>query len=261
VDQLVKDLAARYRSQEKARPRGEDSWTSPPLVLSFVDFQERGGMSERDGFSTVLISELSSLLSSSGRVRVVERVLIERLLEELNLGSSDLANPETALKLGRVLAARLIGTGTLLHQPQGTLLSLRLIDTETSAIPQVLTRPMGGGPGGLEKEVFQLNREVLRTIIAKYPLRGFVVKVTGDQVLLNLGAKQGVVPGTKFEVLEEGEAVPYKGKVLSSAPRQVAQLEAVRVEPDLCYGKVLKQDRPLKGDDKVQEKMEEIALK
>ena len=78
---------------------------------------------------------------------------------------------------------------------------------------------------------------------------------------LNLGAKQGVVPGTKFEVLEEGEAVLYKGKVLSSAPRPVAHLEAVRVEPDLCYGKVLKQYRPLKGDDKVQEKMEEIALR
>ena len=100
-------------------------------------------MSERDGYSTVLLAELSSLLTASGRVQVVERALMERLLEELNLGSSDLANPETALRLGRVLAARLVGTGTLLLQPRGTLLSLRLIDTETSAISQVLTRVLG----------------------------------------------------------------------------------------------------------------------
>jgi tetratricopeptide (TPR) repeat protein len=258
VDQLVKELAVRYRTQEKSRPKGEDTWTSPPMVLSFVDFQEKGAMSERDGYSTVLLAELSSLLNASGRVRVVERVLLERLLEELNLGSSDLANPETALRLGRVLAARLMGTGTLLLQPQGTLLSLRLIDTETSAISQVLTREMGN-QGGVEKDVFQLNRDILRTVITKYPLRGFVVRATGDQALVNLGSKQGVVTGTKFEVLEEGEAIPYKGKVLSSAPRSVAQLEAVRVEPDLSYVKILKQERPVKGDDKVQERMEDSA--
>jgi len=256
VDQLVKDLAARYRTQEKARPKGEDTWTSPPMVLSFVDFQEKGAMSERDGYSTVLLAELSSLLTASGRVQVVERALLERLLEELNLGSSDLANPETALRLGRVLAARLVGTGTLLLQPRGTLLSLRLIDTETSAISQVLTRELGN-QGGVEKDVFQLNRDILRTVITKYPLRGYVVRVTGDQAAVNLGSKQGVVTGTKFEVLDPGEAVQYKGKVLSSAPRAVAQLEAVRVEPDLFYAKILKQDRPLKADDKVQERVED----
>ncbi len=258
VDQLVKDLAARYRTQEKARPKGEDTWTSPPMILSFVDFQEKGAMSERDGYSAVLLAELSSLLNGSGRVQVVERVLLERLLEELNLGSSDLANPETALRLGRVLAARLMGTGTLLLQPQGALLSLRLIDTESSAISQVLTRELGS-QGGLEKDVFQLNRDILRTVIAKYPLRGYVVRVAGDEALVNLGSKQGVVRGTKFEVLEPGEAVQYKGKVLSSGPRAVAQMEAVRVEPDLSYVKILKQDRPVKGDDKVQERVEDSA--
>jgi hypothetical protein len=114
-----------------------------------------------------------------------------------------------------------------------------------------------GSQRGLEKDVFQLNRNILRTIITKYPLRGFVVRITGDQALVNLGAKQGVVTGTKFEVLDEGEAIQYKGKVLGSAPRPVAQLEAVRVEPELCYVKIVKQDRPVKGDDKVQERAED----
>ena len=144
IDQLVKDLAERYRSQKDRQPKDEDTWTSPPMVLSFIDIQEKGIMSERDGFSEVFTSELSSMLNSSGRVRVVERVLLDRLLVELNLGSSDLADPEKKLKLGRVLAARLIGTGTLLHMPKGTLLSLRLIDSETTETPDVLSRQMSG---------------------------------------------------------------------------------------------------------------------
>jgi tetratricopeptide (TPR) repeat protein len=260
IDQLVKDLAARYRSQKKTQSAAEDSWTSPPMVLSFVDFQEKGGLAERDGFSTVLMAQLADHLNSSGRVRVVERVLIDRLLEELNLGSSDLANPETALKLGKVLAAKLIGTGSLYYLPQGTLLSLRLIDTETSAIPQVTTKQLGSQTA-LEKELFNLNREILKTVILKYPLRGYLVKVTGDQVMINLGSKQGVVTGTKFDVLEETEPIKYKGEMLQSTPQAVAQVEVGRVEPDLCFARVLKQEKTLRADAKVQEKIEEAFMK
>ncbi|MEW5801067.1 MAG: tetratricopeptide repeat protein [bacterium] len=258
MDQMVKDLAARFRSQQETRPIDEDTWTSRPMILTFVDFQEKGGLAERDGFSTVLTTQLSDYLTASGRVQVVERVLIERLMEELNLGSSDLADQETALKLGRVLAAKLIGTGSLFYLPGGTLLSLRLIDSETSAIPLVITRQCSLQVS-LEKELYALNRQILRTVMEKYPLHGYLVEITGDEALVNLGSRQGVVMGTLFEVLEEGKTIKYKGKTLRSAPKSIAQAEVVRVEPDLCYVRILSKERPLKTDDKVQEKIAEAA--
>lgn len=260
MDQLVKDLAERYRAQKKTTAKAEDTWTSQPMVLSFVDFQEKGGLAERDGFSTVLMTQLADNLNSSGRVKVVERVLIERLLEELNLGSSELTDPETALKLGKVLAAKLIGTGSVFYMPQSMLLSFRLIDSETSAISQVVTKQLEE-PVSVEKELFQLNREILKTVISKYPLRGYIVKGEGDQFIVNLGSNQGVVQGTKFDVIVDQEPIEYKGKKLKGTPKAVAAIEVVSVEPDLCYVKVLKQDKPLKTDDKVQERMEEIALR
>lgn len=259
TDELVKNLAERYRSQKSIFSKSEDTWTSQPMVLSFVDFQEKGGLAERDGLSTVLMAQLADNLNGSGRVKVVERVLIERLLEELNLGSSDLADPETALKLGRILAARLIGTGSIFYMPNSTLLSFRLIDTETSAISQVTTRQLEE-PVSVEKELFQMNREILKTVILKYPLRGYIVKGEGDQFIVNLGSNQGVVQGTKFEVIEDQEPVKYKGKTLKASPKSVAEIEVVRVEPDMCYVHVVKQERPLKADDKVQERIIETAL-
>jgi tetratricopeptide (TPR) repeat protein/peroxiredoxin len=255
VDQLVKDLAARYRTQQATKPKVEDSWTSSPMVLSFVDFQEKGAMAERDGFSTVMMAQLADMLNASGRVRVVERVLIDRLLEELNLGSSDLADPDTALKLGRILAAKLMGTGSLYYLPDGTLMSLRLIDTETSQIPHVSTKQLGARTS-LEKEIFQLNREILKTVIAKYPLRGYVAKVEGSEVMINLGSQQGVVQGTKFDVLEEQAPVQYKGRSLRGAPKSIGQVEVVRVEPDLSFVRVLKAEKTLKADVKIQERIE-----
>ncbi len=257
IHKLVKELAERYRKQDRTR-KSEDTWTSRPMVLSFMDFQEKGGLAERDGFSAVLTSHLSDRLNKSGRVQVVERVLLDRLLEELNIGSSELADPETALELGKVLAAKLIGTGTLYFLPDGTLLSMRLLDTETSALPKVVTRQFGS-QSSLEKELHRLNREILKSIIETYPLQGYVVRKFEDRVLINIGSKHGVVLGTGFDVLDEPEPIEYKGRLLKSSPKPIARIEVVQVEPDLCYARILKQERPLRNDDKVREKIEEVA--
>jgi tetratricopeptide (TPR) repeat protein len=258
IDKLVKDLAERYRGRKDAGLRLEDPWTSRPMIMSFVDFQEKGGLAERDGFNTVLTSRLLDRINSSGRARVVERVVVERLLEELNLGSSELADPETSLRLGKVLAAKIIATGSFYHLPAGTLLNMRLIDTETSAIPKVITRQFDFG-ASLDKEIFDLNREIIKTIVSKYPLRGYVVRMSGDTMLINLGSEQGVVLGTQFEILQDQEPIQYKGKLLRSAPKSIAQIEVTRVEPDLCHARVLKREGEIHQDDKVQEKI--IVLK
>lgn len=259
IDQLVKDLAGRFRSQKPEKP-GEDTWTSRPMVLTFVDFEEKGGLSEREGFSTVVTSELTADLSSSGRVKVVERVLMDRLLEELNLGTSDLANPETALKLGKILAAKLVGTGSLISLPDETIITLRLIDTESSEIPQLTTREIKA-QASLEKELLSLNREILKTVITKYPLRGFVMKIKGDEVLINLGSQQGVVSGTRFDVLEEQETLEYKGKVLKSSPKVVGTIEVVAVEADFARARLISQQRTVRADDKIQERLNDFSAK
>jgi len=259
IDRLVKELAERYRSQKKSASKDQDEWTSRPMILAFVDFQEKGVLTERDGISSVLTLQLTDYLNQSKRVQVVERALMDKLLEELNLGSSELADPQTALRLGKVLAAKLIGTGSLLNLPNGTSMTMRLIDTETTSIPMVLNRDLGPQTG-FDKDLYQLNREILKTVIAKYPLRGFVVKLVGDRVLLNLGANQGMVTGTKFEVLDEAQAIEYKGKKLQGSARPVGLLEVVEVQPDLSYAKILTKERTLKTDDKVQEKLESLAM-
>lgn len=255
IDALVKDLAKRFRKQKEAAKETRDAWTSRPMVLSFVDFQEKGGLAERDGFGMVMTTRLADELNASGRVKVVERAVMDQLLSELNLGSSELADPETALELGQVLAAKLMATGTLLHTPGATLLSLRLIDTETSAIPKVVTKTIDSKVS-LNTYLHQLNRELLKTIIEQYPLKGYLVQASGDRIMLNIGNSQGVVPGARFEVIEEQKPVEYKGKKLQAAAKTIGELEIVSVEPDLSYARILRQERPLKQDDKVIEKKE-----
>jgi len=259
VDKLVKDLAERFREQQK-KPKPEDTWTSPPLVLSFVDFQEQGGLSERDGMSIVLTSQLSEQLKASGRVKVVDRVVLDKLLEELNLGSSELADPETSLKLGRVLAARVIGTGTIINMPEGALLNLRLVDTETTAIDKVITMQMASGTPQ-PKDLYQLNRQILSSVIQEHPLKAYVVEVKDSNAMINIGKDQGVVTGTKFEVVEDAKEIEYKGKKLKSSPAVVGLIEVARTEPGLSYCSIVSQKRPIAKDDKIIEKPGSTATK
>jgi len=257
IDQLVKDLAARYKSQ-KTDTKHDDDWTSRPMVITFLDFEEKGGMVERSGMSAVFSAELTRYLNASGRVKVVERALMDRLLSELNIGSSELADPATALKLGKVLAAKLIVTGSLVHQPQASAISFRLIDTETSDIPQTTIKQLGP-TSVFDQELFQFNRDILKTVITKYPLRGYIVKTADNEAVINIGSSQGVVTGTAFDLLEDTKPIEYKGKILRSAPKVIGQLEVVRVEQDLAYVKPINKQTHLTADARIQERLVESA--
>ncbi len=255
VDRLVKELAERFRKQSKPLPffNKEDTWTSRPMIVSFIDILEKGALTARDGISIVMTAQLTEQLNQSGRVQVVERIIMDRLLEELNLGTSKLADPETALKLGKILAAKIVTTGSLLHLQDSSLLSMRLIDSETTAVPKVITKKIAPGTANLESEIQELNRQILQTIVAKYPLRGFIVQASGEEALINLGSKQGVVLGTVFDVIEDGKPIKYKGKVMRGLPVSIGKVKVVRVEPDLCSVSIIEQNRPLQSDDKIQE--------
>lgn len=256
MDRLIQNLAERFRKQKAVHTKEkEDTWTSSPMVMTFIDFTEQGGLSNRDGLSTVIAAQIGEQLNQSGRVHVVERVLMERLLDELNLGSSDLADKETALQLGRILAAKLISTGSIFYFPGKTMLNMRLIDTETTFINKVITRHLDTRTS-LDNEMFRLSREILQTIMEKYPLRGFIVQADNNRIMLNIGSRQGVVKGTKFNVLKDRPPIHYRGKLLKSAPEVVGCIEVFKVEPDLCFAKIIKQKRSFKRDDKVQELVE-----
>ena len=104
-----------------------------------------------------------------------------------------------------------------------------------------------------------MNREILRMIIEKYPLRGFIVQNENDTTMINLGAKHGVVLGSIFEVIKEKESIIFKGKSLNRSPETVAKLEITTVEPDISFARILDKKQEIKTDDKVREKIVDIV--
>ncbi len=254
IDTLVGELAQRYREGKFAGPAAgpeEDAWTSRPLALSFVPFKVTGSFALRDGTEDFLLLQLTDLLQESGRVTIVERMMLDDLLQELSLGSSELADPATALKLGKVLGARLVATGSIARRAGRSLVSLRLVETETTAV-------MGAFSARIDLDdmssVSKLAARMTDKIEAEFPLRGLVAESKGDgTVVLNVGSRQGVTTGLLMKVIADGEPVTVRGKVVGHSAEEIGFLEITSVDKDFSFGKVLKTSRAVEEKMKVEE--------
>lgn len=159
IDELVASLAASYRQGkfEKAGS-GNNAAKKGPLTMVVMDVRPSGtgGTQDRD----YLVNMLTQVLQTGGGVQIVERELLEKLLEELKLSSSSLADPETALRLGKVLSARIIITGSIMADAKGQTVLLRLVDTETTAVKKVVSAETTGKT--IDREtVGQLGGQIL----------------------------------------------------------------------------------------------------
>lgn len=258
LDDKVKELVARYNGGIREDVSGEDSWTSRAVILSFFDFMETGGLAERDGFVAVMSARLSSQLEASGRVQIVDSILVERLFKALGLDQKDLADKETTLRLARALSATLLIKGSVYYLPGGPLLKINMMDTDTLEKSTVITRQFSSEIT-VKKDLHWLNREILTNIILHYPLQAYVVEVSGHQVLVNLGSREGVVTGTIFNVIEGSAPVVYKGKSFQPDPSVIAQVHVVKIEPEFSYGHIKNQKRPIKPDNKLRENIDNLS--
>ena len=260
IDNAVKDLAAQFRNPQ-ARPAGTgaaDDWTSPVLALSVLPFQDLTlpGATGRIGLETLVQQELIRELQSRG-FTIVERRLLDKVLAEVKLGSSDMADQDTQIKLGRVLAARMMVSGTLTSQGagQGTTLTaaVRAIDTETTQLAMVRsdrTSGASGTPNPTELAATIANA-VAKTVQDKYPLKGRIVSVDGERAIINLGKKHGLTAGQSFNVLSRGEPIELNGRVLGYRENRIAQVTVTEVQDLLAYGRVAEAKAPLEKNQRI----------
>lgn len=218
---LIEELARRYRTGDLPAAPARDEWLSIPLAVVFLGVEPHGpSRSERDFLVGVWAERLRA---SSPRLSVVERRVLDDLLRELHLGSSDLADPGAALKLGRVLAANLIVTGSVSREGDEWLVSLRMIETETTSVKATVSTFRRDAD--LTAVADTVAAELLDRVHQTYPLQARVVSVT-DGVAVSAGAALGLKAGQHLALLAD-----------SGEP--VGELEVVSVEADHARARLL----------------------
>lgn len=195
VDRLVQEILAGMSSP--APESGGDAWTSRPLTLWLMDFKTEG-FCLQEGAPRLLAAGITDRLLTHGRLQVVERALLDKLLAELKLSTTRLVDRSTALALGRMLAARLILSGELIYAGPQTQTALRLIETETGRIAASISQVFDSTESAAGR-ARTLSQRVLAEIDRQFPLRCRVRKVTDREVVLNAGVRIGLAAGQHFK--------------------------------------------------------------
>ena len=250
INGMVKELVARFKEQ-KASGKSRDDWTSPVGAISLLSLKSetQGSLTGRIGVEEVLKDELTRVLTESG-VSVVEREILDKVLEELKLGSSELADPKTQTKLGKITAAHILSTGSYYDSPKGSVATLRLVETETTDIFLAMT----------EKLQSDLDPTTLATLWAakmakkikeKFPLQGRLVKIKENEVILNLGKRHAVTQGMIFNVLSEGEAIDLGDGEIEYDTEVIGRIEVTQLKDKIAYAKIVSQKGDWTKDQKI----------
>ncbi len=231
VDELVGLLTSREDAKEgEGLEAARDDWTSRPMTLAILSFEERGGLSRRAGETEALFNSLQSKLKGSHRIRVVDRLLLQRILEELELATGILADAAFSLRIGRILSARLIGHGSLYRDGESVQVNLRFIETETTSLKVALNETFERGMK-IDEMAAPLADAILSEVDVNYPLRGEVVSVSPPgNAILNIGSRVGLQTESLLNVLPPGK----------EDPRLVlARIRVAEVEKDRATAQIL----------------------
>jgi TolB-like protein len=103
-------------------------------IVAIFPLDDNVATEETRGLGIEFADSLTSELSKRSGFKVVERQMLNKIIEELNLSSSGVIDPNTAIKAGKLLGANVLIMGSFLKFKEIVKINIRMIDTETGAI-------------------------------------------------------------------------------------------------------------------------------
>lgn len=209
--------------------------------IAVLDFQQQGSRNDSEDMGKIVAEWLITALVKEGRFDVIERRLLEKVLSEQKIGVSGVVDEASASKLGRVLGAKVVITGSVLHYQNILEVNARIIEVESSSI---IAAESAKSTSAVTLE--ELVVEMTQKIIKDFPLEGYVVLRDKNSVLINMGHQVGVKRGMKFVAYKEGRVIkhPKTGEVLDIETIEVGTIEITDVSQKTSTGTVASEVTP-----------------
>jgi TolB-like protein len=209
--------------------------------IAVLDFQLQGSQFETKDMDKIVSEWLITGLVETGRFEVIERRLLEKLLEEHRLGMTGIAEPESVAQLGKILGVKVIVSGTILSFDNIVEINARLINVETGSI--IAAEKVHAGSA---TRLNDLVSRIVEKLTLAFPLEGYIVQRTGNKAVADLGKKAGVKPGMKFIVFKEGGVMkhPKTGEVLEVETIEIGTMEITEVREKTSVGIIEKESSP-----------------
>lgn len=179
--------------------------------VAVLDFQLQGQGFETGDMGKIVAEWLITAFVKDGRFDVIERNLLEKILNEQKLSTSGLIDANSASKIGRILGAKAIISGSVIRIQNTIEVNARIINVQDGSIVAAESVSSSGN-GRLHPLVVRMADK----IIMDFPLEGYIVKKSGKNVVIDLGRLAGVRSGMEFTVFSEGSIIkhPRTGEIL-----------------------------------------------
>ena len=106
--------------------------TPGKIRIAVLDFPDLGG--NVTGLGRFVAEELTTRLFLARRFEVIERQLLNKVLDELKLSAAGFVDPSSAQELGKILGVSAVVSGTLSHLSTTIRVNARVITTTTGMI-------------------------------------------------------------------------------------------------------------------------------
>jgi tetratricopeptide (TPR) repeat protein len=189
------------------------------------------------GLSDVYDNLLLGAFMDQNRFRLIEREYLDRILQEQKISSTELADKDTALKVGRLVAAQSTLVGDFTETGNGIEIFTRLFDNETAAVMA-------------ENDVYAESRDratlqlLAEGIAVQYHqdfpmVDGIIVQEKGDSFYTDLGEGK-TRPERRLIIYREGEPIlhPVTGKHLGSDTEIIGYARVKQVMKEMSQAEI-----------------------
>jgi tetratricopeptide (TPR) repeat protein len=132
---------------------------SPRRRVAVLGFKNLRNDPDSDWVGAVTADTLTTKLAGLKAMLVVEREQVNKVIQENRFQESDLVNPQTAVKAGRILGAQSAVTGSFAVAGKRVRFNAHVVDVETTEVLSAATL------GGAEEEVMDLPLQLADAVI------------------------------------------------------------------------------------------------
>ena len=210
---------------------------SERLSLAILPFKrETTGSNAVPGFQ----DRLTHALTKRNRFHMIERHQLELILQEQHLNRTSLVSTQTASKIGRLVSARSVLTGTIMNVHKRTVITARMVDVETSKVicKQEVRETWEDGHGGgdmAERLAIMFHQD--------FPLiDGHIIKKQGKTITVDQGQDK-IKPGRRLIIFREEPVIhPVTGKRVGMDIRILGHARVIEVLPETAVARLTDSD-------------------
>ncbi|MBW7887111.1 MAG: tetratricopeptide repeat protein [Bacteroidetes bacterium] len=164
VDARIKILYGRQMQAEAAKALQIESQLDvakvPSNTVAILYFENKGNNKDLDPLEKGLAEMIITDLSKVKALRIVERVRLQKLIEEMNLSQSDLVDQKTAPRLGKLLGAYRLVKGSYFDMAKDKVrIDALVAQTKTGSLDAT------ANISGSTKDFFRLEKELVFNIL------------------------------------------------------------------------------------------------